>query len=265
MERNSERAFYGAAALLFAASAVGTVIACHGMITPEGSAMTGMEMSGGWTMSMAWMRMPGQSWAGAAVAFIGMWILMMTAMMLPALVPMLRRYRRGVCAVGARRDRLTAVVGLGYLFVWTLLGAAAFAPGVALAGLAMRLPELARSVPIAAGAVVTMAGALQFTAWKSRQLAGCRYGPGRGAALAPNAVTAWRHGVELGIRCNFCCAGLTATLFVLGVMDLRAMAAVTAAIALERLAPAGEQAARAIGVVVVGAGLLLVARATGFS
>jgi len=43
-------------------------------------------------------------------------------------------------------------------------------------------------------------------------------------------------------------------------MDLRAMAVVTAAITVERLAPTGERVARAIGVVVVGAGLFLIAR-----
>jgi predicted metal-binding membrane protein len=52
-------------------------------------------------------------------------------------------------------------------------------------------------------------------------------------------------------------------LLVLGVMDLRAMAVVTAAITAERLAPAGERVARAIGAVVVGAGLFLIARAAG--
>jgi predicted metal-binding membrane protein len=52
-----------------------------------------------------------------------------------------------------------------------------------------------------------------------------------------------------------------AILLVIGIMDLRAMALVAAAITIERLA--GERVARAIGVVVVGVGLLLVARATG--
>jgi predicted metal-binding membrane protein len=46
-------------------------------------------------------------------------------------------------------------------------------------------------------------------------------------------------------------------------MDLRAMAAVTAAVTVERLAPAGERVARAIGAVVVGSGLLLIAQAAG--
>jgi predicted metal-binding membrane protein len=56
---------------------------------------------------------------------------------------------------------------------------------------------------------------------------------------------------------------LTAILLVIGVMDLRAMAVVTAAITGERLAPRGESVARAIGAVIAGAGLLLIARAAG--
>ena len=54
-----------------------------------------------------------------------------------------------------------------------------------------------------------------------------------------------------------------AILLVVGVMDLRAMAAVAAAMTFERLAPAGDRAARAIGAVVVVAGLYLIARAAG--
>ena len=54
-----------------------------------------------------------------------------------------------------------------------------------------------------------------------------------------------------------------AILLVIGVMDLRAMAVVAATITVERLAPAGERAARVTGAVVVGAGLLLIARAVG--
>jgi predicted metal-binding membrane protein len=52
-------------------------------------------------------------------------------------------------------------------------------------------------------------------------------------------------------------------LLVIGVMDLRAMAFVTAVITAERLAPAGERVARVIGVVIIGAGLFLIARAAG--
>jgi predicted metal-binding membrane protein len=64
-------------------------------------------------------------------------------------------------------------------------------------------------------------------------------------------------------HCSHCCAGPMAILLVMGVMDLRAMAVVAAAITVERLAPTGERVARATGAVVVGAGLLLIARAAG--
>jgi predicted metal-binding membrane protein len=255
----SDRAFVAVSALLFAASAGVTILWCASM-----SAMGGMPMPGGWTMSMAWMRMPGQTWPGAAASFLGMWVVMMMAMMLPSLVSMLWRYREAVGGPRAPRlGRLTTLVGLGYFFVWTLFGLAAFPVGVALAAVEMQQPALARAVPIAVGAVVFIAGALQFSAWKACHLAGCREAPGRGRRLPADAGTAWRHGLRLGLHCSYCCAGLMAILLVIGVMDLRAMAVVAAAITVERLAPVGDRAARAIGAVVVAAGLVLIARAAG--
>jgi predicted metal-binding membrane protein len=255
----SQRAFFGISALLFAASATVTIVWCVSM-----SAMGEMPMPGGWTMSMAWMPMPGQTWPGAAASFLGMWVAMMVAMMLPSLVPTLWRYRQAVGRTGDTRvGRLTALVGMGYFFVWTLFGMAAVPLGIALAAIQMQLPALARAVPIAAGAVVLIAGSIQLTAWKARHLASCRESPGRGRTLPAGARTAWRHGVRLGLHCSYCCAGLMAILLVIGVMDLRAMAVVAAAITLERLAPAGERVARASGVVAVAVGVLLIARAAG--
>jgi predicted metal-binding membrane protein len=266
-ERASHLAFFGVSALLFAASAAVTIVWCASM-----SAMGEMPMPGGWTMSMTWMRMPGQTWPGAAASFLGMWVVMMVAMMLPSLVPMLWRYRQAIgrtassaptSPVELRRGRLTALVGVGYFFVWTVFGMAAFPLGVALATIEMQQPALSRAVPIAAGVVVLIAGSLQLTAWKARHLACCRQAPGRGRTLPADAGTAWRHGLRLGLHCSQCCAGLIAILLIVGVMDLRAMAVVAAAITSERLAPAGARIARGIGVVVVGAGLFLIARAAG--
>jgi predicted metal-binding membrane protein len=262
-ERVSQQAFLGVAALLFAGSAALTTFWCASM-----SAMGEMPMAGGWTMSMAWMRMPGQTWPGAAASFLGMWVVMMVAMMLPSLAPMLWCYRQAVGRTGETRlGRLTALVGVGYFFVWTVFGMAAFPLGVALAAIEMQQPALARAVPIAVGVVVLIAGALQFTAWKARHLACCREAPRVGRTLPADTGTAWRHGLRLGLRlglhCSYRCAGLTAILLVIGVMDLRAMAVVTAAITVERLAQAGERIARGIGAVVVGAGLFLIARAAG--
>src|SRR5713101_4321810 len=121
-ERASHYAFVGVSALLFAASAALTTLWCASM-----SAMGEMPMPGGWTMSMAWMRTPGQTWPGVAASFLGMWVVMMVAMMLPSLVPMLRRYRQAVGKAGETSlGRLTALVGVGYFFVWTVFGMAAF-------------------------------------------------------------------------------------------------------------------------------------------
>jgi hypothetical protein len=64
-ERISQQVFFGVAALLFAASAALTIAWCASM-----SAMGEMPMPGGWTMSMAWMRMPGQTWPGACTRSI---------------------------------------------------------------------------------------------------------------------------------------------------------------------------------------------------
>jgi hypothetical protein len=65
--RVGQRAFFGVSALVFAASAAVTIIWCDSM-----SSMGEMPMPGGWSMSMAWMRMPGQTWLGAGAAFLGM-------------------------------------------------------------------------------------------------------------------------------------------------------------------------------------------------
>ena len=163
--RASQRAFFGISALLFAASTAVTIHSCESM-----SAMSEMPMPGGWSLSMAWMRMPGQTWTGASASFLGMWTAMMVAMMLPSLVPLLWRYRQAVGRRGETRlGRLTALVGVGYFFVWTLFGMAAFALGVALAEVEMQRPALSRAAPIAVGVVVVIAGALQFTAWKTYQ------------------------------------------------------------------------------------------------
>ncbi len=253
----SQRAFLCVAALLFASSAAATVIWCASM-----SAMDGMPMPGGWTMSMTWMRMSGQSWLDVAASFLAMWILMMVAMMLPSLVPTLLRYRETVgSADESRLGWLTVLAGLGYFSFWTLFGPAAFLVGVALGEIEMRQPLLSRAVPVVVGVVVLTAGILQLSSWKAQQLACCRKKPLCTRTLRPNAATAWRHGLHLGLRCLRCCGNLMVIPLVVGVMDLRAMVVVAVAITAERLAPAGERVACAIGVGVVGAGLCLIVRA----
>src|SRR5262249_38901927 len=255
----SDRAFLGVSVLLFASSATLTIVWCASM-----AAIGEMAMPGGWTMSMAWMRVPGQTWPGAALSFLGMWVVMMVTMMLPSLVPMLWRYRLPVPATGrGPLDRLTALVGLGSFFVWPLFGMAVSPVGAARAAIEMEQPPLALAVPLAVGVVVLIAGALQLTSWKAHHLACCREAPGHGRTLPADPGTAWRHGLRLGLHCSASSGGLTAILLVIGIMDVSAMAVVMAAITVERPAAAGEHVARAIGAVTIAAGLLLIARAAG--
>ncbi|HEU4779561.1 MAG TPA: DUF2182 domain-containing protein [Steroidobacteraceae bacterium] len=255
--QRSDRRVLVIAALVFGGSAAVTILWCRSM-----SSMPGMEMPGGWTMSMTWMRMPGQSWSGAAATFLGMWTVMMIAMMLPALLPMLFRYRKAVGHIGVREiDRQTMLVSAGYFFIWTLCGVPAFAVGLVLAEIAMRVPTLSRAVPVASGLIFMAAGLLQFAPWKARQLACCRHAPTR--AMPLNAGTAWRHGIQLGLHCVLCCLGLTTLLLVIGVMDLRAMALVAGAISAERLASSGERVARGIGGTIITCGMALIALESG--
>ena len=249
----SERAFLGVAALLFAVAAALTVAWC--------GSMPAMPMCGP-APAMAWTRMPGQGWIAAAVRFLGLWAVMTAAMMLPALLPMLRRYRRAIHAMaGPRLHRLTALASLAYWCVWIAPGAAVFCLGMLLARMEMRWPALIRAAPLAAALVLLAAAALQFSDWKRRYLARCRRAPVR--CLRATDDAAWRHGLRMGLDCVRSCAGLTAVLVVLGSMDLRVMAGVTAAVSLERLAPRDLRVAQVVGIALIAAGLLQLLRATG--
>lgn len=252
----SNRAFLGTCMLVFVASAAATI---EGSLSMSG--MARMPMPGSWDMSMGWLPMCGQTWTGLAASFIGMWTVMMVAMMLPSLMPMLMGYRRATgTACQARIDWLTSVVGAGYFFAWVVLGVAVFPVCAAMAVAQTRLPVIAQALPVAGGVVVMAAGALQFTPWKARRLACFRCTPFSHHSSRAPTLAAWRHGLRLGMGCIQCCAGQTATLLVLGFMDLRVMAVVTAAITAERLAPSGHRVARVIGAAMVTVGALVIMR-----
>jgi predicted metal-binding membrane protein len=251
-----ERAFLGASTFLFLASVSTMIYLCARM-------SGGMPMPGGWTMSMAWMRMPGQSWFSAAATFLGMWAVMMVAMMLPSLLPVLSIYRRSLRLSGETQLGIpTALAGAGYFFVWTVFGALSYLVGVGLVAIEMNWLALAQSVPIAIGVVLLVSGFIQFTAWKARELRHCRNSPAGGSTPA-DARSAWQRGLRLGVHCSLCCSGLMMVLLVTGVMSLGVMTMVAAAVAVERLAPKPERTARVLGIVIIAAGVLVIARALG--
>ena len=252
------------AVAVFLASAAVVVAWCASM------AAAPMRMAGGRTMSMAWMRMADQSWPGACASFLAMWTAMMVAMMTPSFARMAHRWRRSVVRAGGRAAgaagatgaagsvparHLIAVLAAGYLAVWTLVGVVLYPAGVALAAAEMRWPALAAQIPLASAVVVVAAGCVELTPWKARQIWCCKDAPCCRVARPADARRAWRDGLALGRHCALCCAPLMAILVVAGVMDLGAMALVTAAITYERYAVDPTRSARVVGVLAIAIGV----------
>jgi predicted metal-binding membrane protein len=207
------------------------------------------------------MSMPQQTWFGAWAWFLGMWMAMTVPMMLPSLIPMLSRYRRSVRGAGGLHlHGLTALVSVGYFIIWTGFGAIAGAAGAAVSAFETRWAMVAQWLPIAAGVALLVAGGVQLTSWKGRQLALCRERSGCGSPPAPGGLDAWRHGLRLGVRCSLCCGSLMLALLAMGMMEPVTMSLVTLAITAERLAPAALRVARLTGVAIVVVGVVMIAR-----
>lgn len=242
------------AALLFGTGLAATFFGRAAMV-----GMSGMPMPGGWTMSMLWMRLPGQSWAGAAARFMAMWAAMLPPMMLPALLPALARHRRVFAGHygAAQLDVLTAQAAAGYFAVWLVQGGVVYALGTALAAIAMRDPVLAARAPSIAALMLIGAGVVQWSRRKAQLLGSCH-------TLSATGDAAWRAGARLGWHCSVCSVGLTAALLIAGIMDLRVMALVTVMISAERLTPRGVVVARVIGVALIASGCGLYVVATAF-
>jgi hypothetical protein len=166
---------------------------------------------------MAWMRMPEQTWLGAAATFLGMWAVMMVAMMLPSLAPMLNRYRRSVAAASeGSLARLTAIAGAGYCFrmgparavVYPHRSSRCAAMHARACGARSRRAVRHRSGRAARGSapvqLVEVAAPRIAAAEVPRAVMSCRPTPDRHGSTA----CTW------GLQCCACCVGLTAILLV---------------------------------------------------
>ena len=208
------RARLGLVAALFAVAALGwvwTVREMHGMD------------AGPWTSlgSLGW--------------FLGIWVVMMAAMMFPSVAPTVALYTKMTKHTSPLSPWLFAG---GYLLTWAVAGLVAYLIGVvavAAFGDSLAWDHAGRAV---AGVTLVIAAAYELTPLKDVCLAKCRSPLG-------SLLGSWRGGrsgaVSMGVRngawCVGCCWALMASLFALGVMSVTWMALVAGIIAVEKTVP----------------------------
>jgi predicted metal-binding membrane protein len=181
--------------------------------------------------------------------FLGVWVVMMAAMMFPSLAPAVVLYAR------MTRDRIAPLLFTGgYLVIWGAAGAAAFAISLA-AGDVLAWDRAGRWV---AGATLLTAAVYELTPLKDLCLSKCRspigfllgsWRDGRAGAL--------RMGAKHGAWCVGCCWALMASLFALGVMSIAWMAFVAALIAAEKTLPWRRVATYGTAAILLALGVLL--------
>ena len=205
-----------------------------------------MKMPGGWTMSMMWMRMPGQSWFMSAINFLAMWQAMMVAMMLPSALPMFIRTRRQWSTL--------CYMACGYFTIWFAAGVILYATGLAFATAAMESEPFSRTVPLLSGMLLIAAGLTQFTRWKMTHLFCCR--SASGCAVSCLRKTGFKIGCKQGVACCACCAPALMIQLVFGMMNPVVMIVAGMLIAAEKLLPRPEITVRFVGIAAILAGVV---------
>ena len=186
---------------------------------------------------------------GAFGWFMGVWVTMMAAMMLPSAVPAVLMFS------GLRRGAPAWAFVVGYLLAWAALGLAAYAAYRGLRELVPALTAWDERGPWVAGGALVLAGLYQLTPLKNACLRHCRAPLGFLLRGGPGRAGAVRTGLGHGAYCVGCCAGLMLALFALGVMSLVWMIGVAAVILVEKVLPRGEAFASLAAVVLVAAGV----------
>lgn len=182
-------------------------------------------------------------------AFLGIWLVMMAAMMAPSVYPTVRLFataRASRAAFGVRPAPVSTFVA-GYLAVWTGFGIPVY---IVVTGVPMGMFSAAER-----GLALIIAGIYQLTPWQSACLGHCR-------SPALFLLHAWRDGpvgaflmgTHHGAYCVGCCWGLMLVLTALGVMNVGWMAAVAAAIFVEKVMRGGARFGRVLGVLLLAGG-----------
>ncbi len=209
--------------------------------------MNGMGM--GLTMGM-----------GAAL-FLAIWAVMMIAMMFPTVAPMILVFAR------AQRERHSGERALtptwvfvgAYLLIWTLFGVLAYLGALAASELAQQVPWLMMNAARIGGGLLVLAGLYQLTPLKHACLAKCRTPADFiRQSWRDGSAGSFRMGLSHGISCLGCNWLLFVLLFPLGIMNIAAMALLTALIFAEKVFPLGTRIAQCAALILILYGALVI-------
>jgi predicted metal-binding membrane protein len=219
------------------------------------------DMYGPMTGASAWMMTA--TWDVPHLLLLwAMWAVMMAAMMLPSASPMLLLY--GV--VARRSSQATAApqiyaLAAGYLMVWSVFSLGATTVQRALVALLFISPMMEITKPAVGATLLLVAGLYQLTPLKRACLRRCQSPFGFLVSRWRTGFSgAFKMGLEHGAYCVGCCWALMLLLFAGGVMNLTVIAALTALVAFEKLAPFGTYSAWISGVLLMAAGLWMLVR-----
>ena len=189
--------------------------------------------------------------------FVGVWTVMMAAMMLPSVSPTVALYSR---MSRSRMPLAPLMFTAGYLATWAAAGLLAF--GISDAGRSLLGSELSWNYGgrWAAGSVLIAAAVYELTPLKNACLGKCRSPLGfLLGSWRDGRVGAAKMGARHGLWCLGCCWALMAALFALGVMSLAWMAFVAALIAVEKTLPWGRVATYGTAAILLALGTMLIA------
>jgi predicted metal-binding membrane protein len=173
--------------------------------------------------------------------YLGIWVTMTAAMMLPSAAPAARYFAR------VARRIPTILFVAGYLAVWTGYGLAAYGLFRFVTSLDLSWLAWDEGGPYVAGAVIVAAGIYELTPLKRLSLSRCR--------SPQHSAGALRGGLAHGLDCVGCSWALMAVLFVLGVMSLFWMAVVAAVIFVEKVLLQGPRLSRVFALALVTLGI----------
>jgi predicted metal-binding membrane protein len=212
----------------------------------------------GWWWTVDQMRgMDEGPWTGLGTLgwFLGVWVVMMAAMMFPSVAPTVALYAR----MGSERSPLSPLVfAAGYLVTWTGVGVLAFSIAVSGRRVAGDVLAWDRAGRWVAGGTLVLAAVYELTPLKDVCLGKCRSPLG---LLLGSWRGGWAGAVRMGVRngawCVGCCWALMASLFALGVMSITWMAVVAGLIAAEKTVPWRLVATYGTAAILLALGVLL--------